>query len=383
LLLWRYAWPGLLATLTAVGLARFAYTSIMPFMIADGAVTPAGGAYRGAANFAGYLVGAGLAARLAHRFGMSRAIHAAFVLTALALAASMAPGHFWWHFPWRLLSGVTGGTLMVLGPSFLLAGAPPGTRGRVGGITYTGVGLGIALASVVVTPLAQLDLAWAWGALALGAALSTAFSWRRWRGGGELPEAPRRRLRLPLPALLATAAFASDGIGFMPYALFWVDFIARGLGRGASAGAVNWLLFGIGAALGPSIAGRLGDRVGVGRAQALVFLVKSAAVLLPVFATSTAALAVSSLVVGALTPGVAALSSARVTGLVAAPDQTRAWGAATLAFAAVQTAGGYGLSYLYAATGSYAPLFIAGSAALLLGAGCALAADLLAPARAH
>lgn len=380
LLLWRHAWPGLLATLTGVGLARFAYSSIMPFMIADGVVSAAGGGYLGAANFAGYLLGAAFAARLAHRLGMTRALHASFVLTVLALAACMWPGAFWWYFPWRFLSGITGGVLMVLAPSFLLAGAAPGTRGRVGGITYTGVGLGIALASVVVTPLAALDLGWAWGALALGAALSAVFSWRRWRGGGALPEAPRGRLHLGLPALLAVAAFAADGVGFMPHALFWVDFIARGLHRGASAGAVNWLLFGIGAALGPSLAGRLGDTIGVGRAMVLVFLLKSAGVLLPVFAVSPAALAVSSLVVGALTPGIAALSSARVTGLSAAPDQTRAWGFATFAFATMQTASGYGFSYLYAATGSYTPLFVVGSLALLVGAAFAGAAHLLAPA---
>jgi hypothetical protein len=57
-------WPGTLATLNGVGFCRFAYTPLVPFMIAAGAVTEAEAAYLGAANLPGYLGGAALAAPL-------------------------------------------------------------------------------------------------------------------------------------------------------------------------------------------------------------------------------------------------------------------------------------------------------------------------------
>ena len=58
---WRLGWPGLLATLDGVGLCRFAYTPLIPFMIGAGLLTDQEAAYLGAANLAGYLLGAAAA----------------------------------------------------------------------------------------------------------------------------------------------------------------------------------------------------------------------------------------------------------------------------------------------------------------------------------
>src|SRR5690348_2069804 len=89
---WRHAWPGLLATLNGVGLSRFAYTPLVPFMIAAGMVTESGAAYLGAANLAGYLIGAAAAAPLAARIGLGRTIRACFAASVLGLGACILPG---------------------------------------------------------------------------------------------------------------------------------------------------------------------------------------------------------------------------------------------------------------------------------------------------
>src|ERR1700693_6274584 len=131
---WTVAWPGLCATLTGVGFARFSYTALIPFLIGTGEVTAPEAAYLGAANLAGYLVGAVIAHRLALLIGTTRGIRGAFVLTVIGLALSIPPLGFWWLLPWRGLIGITGGVLMVLAPSFLLTQADPAVRGRTGGI---------------------------------------------------------------------------------------------------------------------------------------------------------------------------------------------------------------------------------------------------------
>src|SRR5258708_12645969 len=94
-------------------------------MIAAGVVTEPGAAYLGAANLAGYLTGAALAAPLAARIGLGRAIRACFAASVFALAACIWPGGFWWYVPWRFLAGATGAILMVLAPTFLLPDIPP------------------------------------------------------------------------------------------------------------------------------------------------------------------------------------------------------------------------------------------------------------------
>ena len=81
------------------------------------------------------------------------------------------------------------------------------------------------------------------------------------------------------------------------------------------------------------------------------------------------ALVVSSVVAGALVPGVVPLVLGRIHELI--PDQdpgqrARAWSLATTAFALGQAGGAYGFSFLYAKTGSYTLLFALGGAAVAL-----------------
>ncbi len=121
------------------------------------------------------------------------------------------------------------------------------------------------------------------------------------------------------------------------------------------------MLFGLGAVFGPSLAGTLGDRIGLGRAYVAVFAVKAIAVLLPWRFSAVPVLALSSLVVGALTPAIPALFSARVAELVPPRDQSRIWGWATLSFAVAQAGGAYGLSFAYEQIGVYRPLYLVGA----------------------
>ena len=156
--------------------------------------------------------------------------------------------------------------------------------------------------------------------------------------------------------------------------LFWVDYIARTLSLGMAAGAAQWLLLGLGAVIGPFLGGTVGDRIGLGRALVLAYAVKAAAVLVPSLTSAWPMLAVSSVVTGALTPGMAALSAARLTELVPAGGQIRAWGLATLVFGLFQAAGAYGMAAAYGLTQSYVPLYAAGAAFELVGMAFALTA---------
>src|SRR4029453_2962851 len=65
----RATFSGLCAILVGIGLARFAYTPLLPALIAGGWFAPASAAYLGAANLAGYTPGALLASSLVAPFG--------------------------------------------------------------------------------------------------------------------------------------------------------------------------------------------------------------------------------------------------------------------------------------------------------------------------
>ena len=114
---------GFMATLSGVGLARFAYTALMPQMVHAGWFSGEQVAYLGAANLLGYLIGALVAAPLAERMGALRVLVICWVAVALSFAGCSLPQPMAVFFVWRLISGIAGAALMVLGPSVAMAAA--------------------------------------------------------------------------------------------------------------------------------------------------------------------------------------------------------------------------------------------------------------------
>jgi predicted MFS family arabinose efflux permease len=362
-----------------IGLARFAYTPLLPALITEGWFPSSQAAYLGAANLAGYLAGA-LGARPLARHTAARAIlRAMMLLVAVAFLACAVPLSFAWFFLWRFASGVAGGIVMVLAAPTVLPHVPAARRGLAGGAIFTGVGLGIAASGTVVPLLLEAGLAQTWCGLGLLSLLLTALAWGGWpadsapTAGDAVARRPARRG----PALRALyAEYALNAAGLVPHMVFLVDFIARGLGQGIGPGARYWVVFGAGAVVGPLLAGALADRVGFGPALRGAFAVQAAGVLLPTLATGAVALSVSSLIVGAAVPGIVPLVLGRVHELVPgdAEGQRAAWSVTTMAFALGQAVAAYGFSFLFARGGDYLPLFSLAAACLVL----ALAVDLTA-----
>lgn len=309
------------------------------------------------------------------------------MMMALATAAFFAcafPLSFLWFFVWRFGAGLAGGMLMALAAPCVLPEVPTERRGLAGGIIFTGVGLGIAASGTVVPLLLRVGLVATWCGLGVLALLLTLISWSAWpkarQAAAARPAAPRTPglSRAPLTALYVE--YALNAAGLVPHMVFLVDFVARGLGRGVDAGAGYWVLFGLGALVGPVLAGRIADRIGFRLALRAALLVQAVAVMLLAMTTGAAALALSSVVAGALVPGVVPLVLGRIHELIPDHDPGRraeAWSFATTAFALGQAVGAYGLSFLYAETSSYRLLFELGGTALAL----ALVIDLVVGAQ--
>ncbi|WP_018718819.1 YbfB/YjiJ family MFS transporter [Arhodomonas aquaeolei] len=366
------AGPGLAgaaATFTGIGLARFAYTPLIPAMVDAGWFSAAQAAYLGAANLLGYLIGALTADRLASALGVPRLarVSMAGLVASFLLCATPAP--FTWFALWRLISGITGAVLMIAGVSAAIGAVPAARRAQTTARVFTGIGVGVLLAAVVVPLLLRAGLGAAWlalGGLALGACL---LAWPAW-GRLSAPEgasagnggATGRLLALTGTTL---AAYALDAVGFIPHTVFWVDYLARGRELGMDAASAQWALFGLGAVAGPALASFAARHLGWRRALVGVLAAKAGIVALPLAVPGPAVLAASSLVMGALVPGTVAVTSARIAELAGIADHRRVWGWATIAFALLQAGGGYALAAVFERTDSYLALFAISTAALL------------------
>lgn len=380
---WHPTFAGLAASLVGIGLARFAYTPLIPVLIGAHWFAPAAIVYFGAANLAGYLVGALLARRLVARIPAFVLLRAMMVLASLTFFASAAPVSVLWYFLWRLALGISGGVIMVLAAPAVLSTVDPARRGFVGGLIFTGVGLGIGASGTLVPLLLRAGLAATWCGLGVLSLALTALAWGGWPRSAS-PAAPsaatrRRGGLLNLASATLLLVYGLSAFGLVPHMVFLVDFIARELGRGLAVGAAYWVVFGLGAMAGPLLAGALGDRVGFTAALRIVLAAEAVAVGLPAFTAGPFWLVLSALVAGAATPGIVPLVLGRVQDLV--PDDITAqrvvWSWTTIAFALFQAGGAYFDAFLFARGGDYRSLFALGAGALVL----ALALDLAAGGR--
>jgi predicted MFS family arabinose efflux permease len=374
---WHATASALGAILVGIGLARFAYTPLIPAIVEAGWFTPAQAAYLGAANLAGYLAGALAGRALAARIPIPILLRGMMLLAAASFFACAAPLPFSWFIVWRFGSGLAGAVLMVIAAPAVLPCVPPQRRGLAAGVIFTGVGLGIAASGTLVPLLLQGGLSQTWIGLGTLSFLITLAAWSGWPRGDGMPAPARARpVSSTDPKLRALyLEYALDAVGSVPHMVFLVDFIARGLGRGVAVGAWHWVLFGLGALAGPMLAGMLGDRIGFGPALRLAFAVKALCVGWLAVGTDPVMVGVTSVVVGAFLPGNVALILGRVRELAGGEPQAQSgWTLATLAYAIGQAAAAYGFSYIFAQTGGYALLFGIAAAALA----AALAIDLVA-----
>lgn len=351
----RAARIGLAALLVGLGLGRFAYTPLLPAMVAEGWFSAAEATSAGAANLIAYLIGAVLARPTSSLIPLPSLMRIAMAMTAATFAGCATRPALWPFLLLRGLAGITGGAIMVLGPPALLATVPAKRRGRTGGWMFAGVGLGIAAASSLLPVLLRFGVASAWWGLATGGAMATAVAWHGWPPA--LPPAPAERSLAHGDLLRLVGAYTVSAVALVPHMLLISDFVARPLAGGVVLGAFAFVAYGFGAALGPVLGGRLGDRLGFRRVLSLAILAQVAAVAAPALMPTVPAAIVSALIVGALTPGLPPLVLNRAVELAGAEEAARTWRRATIGYAVGQAFGAWATATAFAAFGDHRPLF--------------------------
>lgn len=346
---------GSAALLSGLGLGRFAFTPMLPAMVQAGWFTPGGAAAQGAANLVGYLAGAAIAFSLARRVKLGMLLRLGMLAVALSLAVCAAQPPGWVFGPARVVSGAAGGVLMVLGPPAVLAALPAAQRSRLNGLVFAGVGIGIAASSLALPWLLARGVGTAWWALAGAAFVLAVLSWRLWP-----PAPPAVAPGRPDPRLkFLVVAYAISAVAIVPHMLLLSDFSARGLGAGVTWGAIAFVLYGLGAIAGPLVGGMVAARIGFGRTLVLALLLQAGSVLAPALLPLLPVALVSGFLAGALTPGIPPLVLGRAAELAGIDAARRSWAGATIAYAALQAVGAWGVAWAFGAFGLYTPLFAA------------------------
>src|SRR5689334_7076691 len=98
--IWLPIFAGLCASLVSIGLARFAYTPLIPSLIQAQWFSASDVVYLGAANLVGYLIGALIGHPLARRASNKTALRLMMLAVTLAFFACAFPLSVSWFFGW-------------------------------------------------------------------------------------------------------------------------------------------------------------------------------------------------------------------------------------------------------------------------------------------
>lgn len=238
-----------LAPAIGLGIARFAYSLVLPDMRADLGWSYADAGWMNASNAAGYLLGAVLVARAIAAFGAFRVMAAGVWICVVALALCAVSSHALPLNAARLSAGF-GGALAFVSGGVLSAGVAHRNPGRAAfllGIFYAGAGVGIVASGLAVPFVLDWLGPGSWRvAWAVLAALSVPLALGVHAARGESAVAPSVHLAKARygDMLRLLAGYFAFGGGYIAYMTFVIAQV-RGSGGGAAYQALFWTVIGV------------------------------------------------------------------------------------------------------------------------------------------
>ncbi len=374
----------LCSTGLGIGLFRFSYTALMPLTIDQHWWDLKFASELASANLIGYLIGAVIAFTAIKELQIGRVILYSALLGSISLLCCGMQGFAdAWYLFWRVLSGVTGGFLMVLGPSFALKQVLPEQKHLLGLIAFSGIGLGVLLTTTLLPQLGHLSVAIAWYALGtLGLILTLILALmlnqikQRPSTAQQTPSTQTLQFALTRRqywiAGLVIAAYFMSAVAYIPHSLFWVDFMVHHLYRPQNFANLQWMIYGVGSLVGALIAYISVRRWGGVGALWRLYLIYAIAIFLPAYFDQPLLLTLSSFFTGAMNPATVSLSSTLLADIVSSARHRQAWGIAVMVFAIAQLIGGLGMGYLLVNSIEYQQLFAIGATVMGVGVGLSL-----------
>lgn len=265
-----------------MGIGRFVFTPLLPAMMTGLELSVSQAGWIASANFVGYLLGAILAAG-SWAQGKERAIALLALVASSLLAGAMGlADDFLLFVGIRFLAGVASAFCLVFITTIVFARLAAAGRSDLNGLVFSGVGLGIALSSVLTGVVYLLDAGWRWGWFTSGALslLGTATAVFLLEPAKRSQLVAAREPSLPRSqAFWAMAlSYGVFGAGYVVTATFLIA-IVRVSNDGPLMEAAVWLVTGIAGFFSIHLWNIVARRVGVIRAYVAACLIETLGVL--------------------------------------------------------------------------------------------------------
>ncbi|MDI1244786.1 MAG: YbfB/YjiJ family MFS transporter [Rhodoferax sp.] len=303
---------GIFSLILALGVARFAYTPLLPLMQQQAGLGVAEAGWLAAINYAGYLSGALIASRISSLLLKDRLYRIGMVLAIVStLVMGLSTNLVVWAIS-RYVAGLTSAAAMLLGTGLIMNWLIRHNHRSELGIHFAGIGLGIAgCAGAVMLFTPWLDWREQWFAFtALGCLLLVpALRWLPPPDTSGLTASGQKLQDKPPSALylrVFMAAYFCAGFGYVVSVTFivaivnqlpglagWGNLVFLAIGIGAAPACVNW----------DFIARRIGDL----NALMLAAVLQIVGILLPVLVSGLWSAMLGSLLFGGTFIGMVSL----------------------------------------------------------------------------
>lgn len=303
---------GIFSLILALGVARFAYTPLLPLMQQRAGLGVAAAGWLAAINYAGYLSGALIASLISNLVLKDRLFRIGMILAVLSTAMMGLTTDFTIWALSRFVAGLSSAAGLLLGSGLILNWLIRHNHRSELGIHFSGIGLGIASAAAAVSfmnPWLNWNAQW-FALTALGCLLLVpSLLWlpepdrsTLTKSGQKMEDAPPSALFLRLFAL----AYFCAGIGYVVSATFIVAIVDQ-IPSLAGKGTLVFLVIGLAAAPSCIAWDLIARRTGKLNALIVASVLQIFGILLPVWTHGLPGALASALLFGGTVMGIVSL----------------------------------------------------------------------------
>ncbi|SFU53004.1 YbfB/YjiJ family MFS transporter [Halomonas korlensis] len=369
---YRVLLAGVFSQILCIGVARFAYTPLLPVMQQQTWLSDADGGWLAALNYAGYMLGALTAASI-RSIRLKDTLYRITLLLAVLSTAGMAlVDSFWLWAAMRFVAGFSSSGAMLLASGLILHWLIQHRQRGELGIHFAGLGVGMLVAALAVELMLRLSFDWQaqwWGFTVLAVGLLVpAWHWMP-RPARPLPGAAAGSQCEATPPSrafmrLMLGAYFCAGYGYVISATFIVTIVER---EPLLAGAGNWAFALVGLAAAPAVMlwDLVARRIGYLGALISAMLLQVVGIVLPVLTDSLTGVLVGAVLYGGTFLGCVSLVLT-MAGRLYPQSPARMMGRMTLAYGMAQIIAPALTGMLAEATGHYdIGLWLAGGFVIL------------------
>lgn len=331
---------GILGLAVAMGIGRFAFTPIIPYMEAQAGLDHFHAGQIASSNYLGYLLGALFAGYLLARVNF-RTVYATALIRSSVSTCVMACAYttFWWGV-FRFVGGMSSSVILVSIAARITTQLHLNGRSGQGAILFSGVGVGIAGAGAVI-PLFNTVGGWqgSWIGVGLcGFVLSLASLY--------LVKNVRNDVHLACPAAINMAstgnklligAYFLEGLGYIVMATFLVTIVKEAPGLAAYS-SPSWIIVGLSAAVSPVVWQMISGVIGTRQALTMAYFIQALGMYAGIYLTGLTGVLITAITFGGTFMGITSLTLAEGTRRGAA-TQTNFVAVLTFAYAFGQIIG--------------------------------------------